>query len=87
MPRLSIPESERSKTRTVSCYAAEWKAIVRLVRAKMLHSPFDVVRFAISQSTDPKIVEERDVKKSFRLPRFASEKTLKHRRGRLSRAA
>lgn len=66
-------------------YAEEWAALIRIVKRKRLHSPFDVVRLAFNASQEPAIVHERH-HNNFRLPRFASAHTLKKRGGKLSRA-
>ncbi len=86
MPRHAIADKDRSKTKTFTLYDPEWKALIRLVKTKRLHSPFDVVRLVLWESIEPAIVKER-LDGNFRQPRFASALTLKHRRGRLSRAA
>lgn len=75
MPRLAVPTELRSKTHTFSFYDEEKAAIDRLVLKMKLHSPFDLMRYAISQATHPSIVKERNAG-SFRNPRFASKRTL-----------
>lgn len=86
MPRPSMSQREKAKSHSFTCYPEEWKAIIRLIHEKRLHSPFDIVRLAFLQATEPLIVAER-VKGTFRDPRFSSGRTLKHRGNKFSRAA
>lgn len=82
MPRHAKAAQERAKSHTFTMYDDEWSAIIRMVKAKRLQSPFDVFRLALSQVKEPELIQEKHF---FHYPRFASPRTAKNRVGKLSR--